>query len=316
MEKRRDLMGKLLKRLFCVILILAGLTIFFMPDALTAVVDRDTEYEITTFETSYPGEDGDGEETMEEMDALLDTIKKYNQDIYESGQAEFKDAWSYEQPPIELSGLKGDVFGYIEVPAMGIEYPLYLGASSSNMRKGCAVLGETSIPIGGENTNSVIAGHRGYSGIPFFRNIEALSAGDSVYITNPWGTLTYRVESIKVIDPNDVDAVKIQEGRDMVTLLTCHPYRSGGIYRYLVYCVRDDTSAEEGTEGNPEIIEHSTLVEVPNSSVEDIAFEQLIRLIGKVLIVAVLAITILSSAIRKIRRKNRPYHRGNTRSHR
>ena len=134
-----------------------------------------------------------------------------------------------------------------------------------------------------------------------------------MYITNPWGTLTYRVESIKVIDPNDVDAVKIQEGRDMVTLLTCHPYRSGGIYRYLVYCVRD-TSAEEETEGNPEIIEHSTVVEVPNSSAKDIAFEQLIRLIGKVLIVAVLAITVLSSAIRKIRRKNRPYHRGNTRS--
>ena len=285
MEKRRDLMGKLLKRLFCVILILAGLTIFFMPDALTAVVD------------------------MEEMQA-------YNERLYESGQSGLTDAWSYEQPPIELSGLKGDVFGYIEVPAMGIEYPLYLGASSSNMRKGCAVLGETSIPIGGENTNSVIAGHRGYSGIPFFRNIEALSAGDSVYITNPWGTLTYRVESIKVIDPNDVDAVKIQEGRDMVTLLTCHPYRSGGIYRYLVYCVRDDTSAEEGTEGDPEIIEHSTVTEVSNSSAADIAFEQLIRLIGKVLIVVVLAITILSSAIRKIRRKNRPYHRGNTRSHR
>ena len=74
----------------------------------------------------------------------------------------------------------------------------------------------------------MIAGHRGYQGIPYFREIEKLEVGDKVYITNPWETLRYRVESIAIIDPYDNDAVKIQDGKDMITLVTCHPYRSMG----------------------------------------------------------------------------------------
>ena len=58
-------------------------------------------------------------------------------------------------------------------------------------------------------------------------------------MTNLWETLTYHVENVEVIEPDDSEKVKIQEGKDMITLITCHPYRSGGKYRYVVYCVRD-----------------------------------------------------------------------------
>jgi len=65
-----------------------------------------------------------------------------------------------------------------------------------------------------------------------------LEMGDEVTITNLWGTLTYVVTEIKIINPNDVNAILIQKDRDMITLLTCHPYASGGKYRYLVFCER------------------------------------------------------------------------------
>lgn len=65
-----------------------------------------------------------------------------------------------------------------------------------------------------------------------------LEPGDEVYITNIWETLTYRVTDIRIVNPNEIDAILIQSGKDMITLLTCHPYGSGGLYRYLVYCKR------------------------------------------------------------------------------
>ena len=121
------------------------------------------------------------------------------------------------------------VFGVIRILRMDLEMPLYLGASYENMSNGASVLAQTSIPIGGENCNSVIAGHRSWNGYKYFLDIELLQYGDEVYITNLWETLTYKVVDIKIINPNDVNAILIQKDRDLVTLLTCHPYGSGGL---------------------------------------------------------------------------------------
>ena len=116
--------------------------------------------------------------------------------------------------------------------------PLFLGASNQHMADGAAVLSETSIPIGGANTNSVIAGHRGYGGASYFRYITDLTVGDTVVITNLWETLTYEVVETKIIDPHEVEEILIQSDRDMITLLTCHPYASGGKQRYVIYSER------------------------------------------------------------------------------
>ena len=128
--------------------------------------------------------------------------------------------------------------GVISIPKMDVELPIFLGATYDNMAKGAVHLSQTSLPIGGMDTNCVIAAHQGWYSAPYFRYIELLEVGDELYITNLWETLTYEVTSIKVIEPNDIDEILIQPGRDMLTLLTCHPYASGGRYRYVVYCDR------------------------------------------------------------------------------
>ena len=124
----------------------------------------------------------------------------------------------------------------LSIPKMDLELPIYLGATTEHLAGGAAQLSQTSMPIGSENTNCVLAGHRGWYGALFFRHIELLEIGDEIMITNLWETLTYTVSEIKVIEPNEIDEILIQPGRDLVTLLTCHPYGSGGRYRYVVYC--------------------------------------------------------------------------------
>ena len=139
---------------------------------------------------------------------------------------------------LEDYGLADEVFGVISIPSLELELPLYLGASKEHLSDGAAVLSQTSIPIGGNNTNCVIAGHRGWYGASYFRHIDQLRPGDEVIITNLWESLHYTVVETTTIQPNDVEAIHIQENRELLTLLTCHPPASGGKERLLVFCER------------------------------------------------------------------------------
>lgn len=171
---------------------------------------------------------------------LYKEIQRYNMQLYTYKQRELTSKTAYELSQFKLTayGVPDETFGVISIPAMDVEMPLFLGASEENMANGAAVLSQTSIPIGGRETNAVIAGHRGYGGYDYFRYIDKLEPGDEVTITNLWDTLTYKVTDIKIVSPDDINAILIQPGKDMITLLTCHPYASGGKYRYLVFCER------------------------------------------------------------------------------
>lgn len=197
---------------------------------------------------------------------LYDEILAYNTSIFENGQADLKDAWSYEQPVFRLEhyGLSSDMFGIITIPAMNLELPPYLGASWENLGKGAAILGQTSIPIGQENTNCVIAGHRGYKGKLFFCEIDAISVGDRVQIEHPWGKQQWEVFEIEIISPDDVEAIRIREGETLLTLITCHPYALN-YNRYVVYC--RPVTGEQETEGPSETKEQET--ERPSGTVEE-----------------------------------------------
>lgn len=191
-------------------------------------------------ETESPVSDSEETEAVAYPE-LLTAMQSYNQQLWEEKQAGLCDPWAYEQPSFKLGdyGLVDEVFGVISIPRLELEMPIYLGATYKHMADGAAHLSQTSLPIGGENTNCVIAGHRGWGGASYFRYITELEAGDEVIITNLWGELRYTVVEIKIIDPNDVKEILIQQDRELLTLLTCHPYASGGKYRYVVYCERD-----------------------------------------------------------------------------
>ena len=171
---------------------------------------------------------------------LLAALREYNQRIYAEKQCNLVDLEACEEPAADLTtyGVADEIIGVLEIPAMELIMPVYLGASDAHLAAGAAVLGSTSAPIGGDNTNCVIAGHRGWRGADYFRHIDRLQAGDTVQVTNLWETLTYTVADIQIIQPHEVDKIKIQQSRDLLTLLTCHPYASGGRQRYVVYYER------------------------------------------------------------------------------
>ena len=170
---------------------------------------------------------------------LREAMEAYNLQLSQD-QTGLDSVSSYEAPGLNLEDYgmgTDDAVGYVEIPAMDVTLPLYLGASRAHMNDGAAVLGQTSMPIGGSSTNCVIAAHRGWNGKAMFRDVELLQKGDLVYLTNLWETLTYQVTGVSIVWPDEMEAVTVQSGQDMLTLLTCHPYLVGD-RRYLVYCQR------------------------------------------------------------------------------
>ena len=182
----------------------------------------------------------DRDEPERQYPELLAALQSYNQRIYNEKQSGLVDLEACEEPAADLPayGIEDEIVGVLEIPAMELTMPVYLGASDAHLAAGAAVLGNTSAPIGGANTNCVIAGHRGWRGADYFRHIDKLAVGDTVKLTNLWETLTYTVVDIQIIQPHEVEKIKIQPNRDLLTLLTCHPYASGGKQRYVVYCER------------------------------------------------------------------------------
>lgn len=180
------------------------------------------------------------DEPEQQYPELLADLQVYNQRIYNEKQSGLVDLEACETPAVDLTayGIEDEIIGVLEIPAMELTMPVYLGASDAHLAAGAAVLGNTSAPTGGDNTNCVIAGHRGWRGADYFRHIDRLQVGDTVTLTNLWENLTYTVADIQIIQPHEVEKIKIQSNRDLLTLLTCHPYASGGKQRYVVYCER------------------------------------------------------------------------------
>ena len=193
------------------------------------------------FQTDSVKEDEDAAVLQSYPDLWADMVA-YNESLFRDSQAGLSSEDAYEAPSFILAdyGLESEAIGVLSVPVLDFSMPIFLGATNQHLSDGVAHLSQTSLPIGGNNTNSVIAGHRGWYGADFLRYIEKLKIGDEVVITNLWETLTYTVCEIKVIEPYQVEAILIQPQRELLTLLTCHPYASGGRQRYLVICERTD----------------------------------------------------------------------------
>lgn len=228
MNKRKILI------IVAILFILIGIILFCFPSASNYIYEKNVETEKEKFVVKITDEQNENI-----LDKLYKKLQEENQKIYEEKQNKLVDPFSYEQSAIDLSeyGIENNVIGYISIPKINIEVPILLGANTANMRKGAVHLTETSYPIGGVNTNSVIAAHRGYGKATLFRHIDKIGVGDKIHIRNFKEELTYEVYETKIINPDDVSELEIQEGQDVITLITCHPYRVN-TQRYIVKAKR------------------------------------------------------------------------------
>lgn len=282
-------------QIIAAVVFLAGAAVFLAPYVNRWMAEQDSSDVIGTFEieTAVGREDaGNGENdgnTAEDEDglrsedyaervsaetlaALREELSAYNREIYENGQAGLKDPFAYETSGFDLTeyGFSQNVIGVLWIPRIEENLPIYLGANHDNMAKGAALLGETSMPLGETNSNTVIAAHRGWKGIPMFRNIQQIQIGDKIQITTPWDVLIYRVCDLKIISPDDSQEIFIQEGQEMVTLLTCHPY-THNYQRYLVFAERSD---EEPQTMEEDLAEGEKTWDPSPREVEDVSGEE------------------------------------------
>lgn len=116
------------------------------------------------------------------------------------------------------------IMGYITIEKLGVELPIYHGTSSDVLNIACGHLEGTSLPVGGQNSHCVLSAHRGLPRAKLFTDLDKMECGDTFTITVLNKTITYQVDQIKIVNPDEVRNLTIEEGQDRCTLLTCTPY--------------------------------------------------------------------------------------------
>lgn len=135
------------------------------------------------------------------------------------------------------------IIGYIEIPKLDVSLPIYHGTDDEELQMGVGHVEGSSLPIGGASTHALISGHRGLPSAKLFTNLDELTEGDTFIIRVLDETLTYEVDQIRIVEPDNISGLGIEEGQDLVTLITCTPY---GIntHRLLVRGHRVDTDTD------------------------------------------------------------------------
>ena len=160
-----------------------------------------------------------------EIDAALAAAREYNKTI-SAVQIENIDKIKADLPPYEdlLNLANNGIMGYIMIPAINIDLPIYHGTTGAAMEKGAGHMEGTSLPVGGIGTHAVISAHSGMASAKLFTDLDKLKLGDMFFITVCNQKLAYEVDNIAVVEPTDIDLIRIDTQQDYVTLLTCTPY--------------------------------------------------------------------------------------------
>lgn len=119
---------------------------------------------------------------------------------------------------------KNGMMGYISIPKIDVRIPIYHGTNSDVLQKGVGHLEGSSFPVGGENTHAILSAHRGLPSSRLFTDLDQLEVGDTFYIYILDQVFAYQVDQVQVIEPSETDPLRIVEGGDYVTLVTCTPY--------------------------------------------------------------------------------------------
>ena len=181
--------------------------------------------------------------SAEDYEALFAVAHAYNKALYETAfpLADYDEVEGYYDT---LAVTENKMIGYLEIDRIGVELPIYHGTSDEVLNMGVGHLEGSSLPIGGENTHCVMSAHRGLPSSKLFTDLDRMERGDTFRIVVLDRVLTYQVDQIKVVKPNEVFDLQIVDGGDYCTLFTCTPY---GIntHRLLVRGIRIETIKEK-----------------------------------------------------------------------
>lgn len=210
-------MKKHLVNILIALIFLAGLSVLLYPSVSNYVNSKSQSRAIASYV-----------ENMQTMDssnceALLEEARAYNAAL-EPGLARFGMKEQALEDYCHLLGANGGAVGYIEINAIGVKLPIYLGDSPAVLQVGAGTMPGSSLPVGGPGTHSVLTGHRGLPSSKLFTDLDQLKVGDTFVLTVLNQTMTYEIDQIRIVLPQELSDLEIQEGKDFCTLVTCTPY--------------------------------------------------------------------------------------------
>ena len=177
----------------------------------------------------------------EDYSAIFEDAEEYNAALAELTVPlrEYTSIEEWYWDTLDVGGT--GMIGYVTVPKIGQELPLYHGTSDSVLSSAVGHFQGTSLPVGGATTHSVVSAHRGLPTAVLFTHLDRMEVGDTFFFTILDRTITYEVDQVRIVEPDDVSLIQIEDGEDYCTLLTCTPY---GIntHRLLVRGHQIDTS--------------------------------------------------------------------------
>lgn len=237
-------------------------------------------------------------QTEAEHLALLETARQYNRQL-ETGVLSLKDPFltptvvdedGAQRSLLDVTGT--GVIATLNIPALSLSLPVYYGTEAETLEKGVGVLEISSLPVGGKGTHTVLCGHSGLSTAKLFSDLELLQEGDRFSVSVMGDTLTYEVDQITTVLPEDLSQLEIDPEEDYCTLLTCTPF---GIntHRLLVRGTRMETSdIRQETEETAESPTQSVWVKEYLKSL----------VIGLIVVLLVIVMICVISSVRKGRR--------------
>ena len=214
-QKKRNYLDLLM-----ILLLLSGIGVLaypFVSDALNNYLDQQI---ISHYQ----------QQAVKENEAVMAKIQKdmtkKNQQLAKKGGNPGVDPFTKKKEPVKMDKtyFEKHTIGVLTIPEINVHLPIFDETNTVLLEKGASLLEGTSYPTGGESTHAVISSHRGLPQAKLFTDLPKLTFGDSFYIEINGQTLAYQVDQIKTVEPTDTKDLRIEKGKDFVTLLTCTPY--------------------------------------------------------------------------------------------
>ena len=241
-----------LKLGFAALMILSGIGVASYPVISNMVAQRHASTAIQNYDETVHSMD------TEKLDAAKEAARRYNEQL---GSALDRDAAGEAEDTgtsyVDLIDV-GASLGYITIPKIDVNLPIYEGTSDDVLLKGVGHLEGSSYPLGGESTHSVLTGHRGLAEAVLFTDLDKLQEGDKFYLHIMDEVLAYQVDQVKVVLPEETDDLTIVQGQDYCTLVTCTPYAIN-THRMLVRGIRVPYNGEEENGDTPQVVQYQAL---------------------------------------------------------
>ncbi|MDO4308181.1 MAG: class C sortase [Eubacteriales bacterium] len=232
-------MKKKLSNIILVIAFFIGLSLLLYP----TISDYWNSFHQSRAIAAYTDEVANLDNTSYEK--IWKSAKEYNKKLLDKTNRMVLSEEEEEEYEQELNVGGNGIMAYIDIPAINCSLPIYHGVDEAVLQIAVGHIAGTSLPVGGKSTHCVVSGHRGLPSAKLFTNLDQLTEGDVFLVQVLDETLTYEVDQILIVEPDDVSALEIEEGKDYFTLVTCTPYAINS-HRLLVRGHRIATEIQEG----------------------------------------------------------------------